>query len=204
MFKICERERFDRDGKPVKDTIPVMRDYVVFNAGQCVGLDPFQAGYVQPQMALDDRYDAAQATLDATGATIVHGGNRACYSPDTDIITMPSRWQFNSPEEYFQTAYHEAIHWSEKRLGWDRSDKENTYALGELVAEIGSCFLMGEHGLGTTDQAPPYLAHWLKAMQNDCRFIFTASAQASKAADFIMAFKGQPTPTSDQVEEFSI
>jgi antirestriction protein ArdC len=33
-----------------------------------------------------------------------------------------------------------------------------------------------------------YLANWLQAMRNDPRFIFMASAQASKAADFILSF----------------
>ena len=33
-----------------------------------------------------------------------------------------------------------------------------------------------------------YLANWLKAMKDDPRFIFTACAQASKAADYLLAF----------------
>jgi antirestriction protein ArdC len=37
-----------------------------------------------------------------------------------------------------------------------------------------------------------YLANWLKAMKSDSRFIFTASAQASKAADFILSFSRTP------------
>jgi len=34
-----------------------------------------------------------------------------------------------------------------------------------------------------------YLKGWLKAMKADSNFIFRASSEASKAADFILAFK---------------
>ena len=33
-----------------------------------------------------------------------------------------------------------------------------------------------------------YLQSWLKAMQNDHRFIFQAASQANKVADYILAF----------------
>ena len=77
------------------------------------------------------------------------------------------------------------------RLNWSRKEKENTYALGELVAEIGSCYVCRELGVPATDDMTnhiAYLANWLQAMKNDPRFIFMASAQASKAADFILSF----------------
>jgi antirestriction protein ArdC len=37
-----------------------------------------------------------------------------------------------------------------------------------------------------------YLGNWLQAMRSDPRFIFMASAQASKAASYILAFSRQP------------
>ena len=37
-----------------------------------------------------------------------------------------------------------------------------------------------------------YVGTWLKAMRNDPRFIFAGSAQASKAADFILSFSRKP------------
>ena len=42
-----------------------------------------------------------------------------------------------------------------------------------------------------------YLSNWLKAMKDDPKFIFTASSQASKAADFILSFS---RPTTDEPE----
>jgi antirestriction protein ArdC len=63
---------------------------------------------------------------------------------------------------------------------------------GELIAEIGSCYLSAElhipHGEDMGNHVA-YLKGWLKAMKADSNFIFRASSEASKAADFILAFK---------------
>ena len=40
---------------------------------------------------------------------------------------------------------HELAHWSEVRTGWDH-DKQG-YALGELAAEIASCYVAAELGI---------------------------------------------------------
>ena len=129
--------------------------------------------------------------IEATGADIRYGGNEAFYRSSEDFIQVPFRHQFESPEAFYETTFHELCHWTEKRVGFDRSQAENTYALGELVAEIGSCFLMGELGLPTTSNMTnhaAYLESWLKGMNGDPKFIFRAAAQASKAVEFVMSF----------------
>ena len=45
-------------------------------------------------------------------------------------------------------------------------------------------------------QGAAYLANWLKAMRDDPRFIFVASSQASKAADYLLAFS-RPQATEE-------
>ena len=45
---------------------------------------------------------------------------------------------------YYTTFLHELAHWSEIRLGWDH--ETHGYAMGELVAEIASCYSV--HGIG--------------------------------------------------------
>ena len=68
--------------------------------------------------------------------------------------------------------------------------------MGELIAEIGGCFLASELGLPVSDQTNhvAYVEHWLQAMKNDPSFIFKASTQASKAVDFILVFSRTPEP----------
>jgi antirestriction protein ArdC len=63
------------------------------------------------------------------------------------------------------------------------------------MAEIGSCYLASELGIPTADTSvnhQSYIASWLRGLQNDHRFIFQASSQASKAADYILSFSRQP------------
>jgi antirestriction protein ArdC len=110
---------------------------------------------------------------------------------------VPPKATFESLEEFYGTCLHELCHWSEHptRLNWSRKEKENTYALGELIAEIGSCYLCRELGVPASDDMTnhiAYLGNWLQAMKNDPRFIFVASGLASKSADFILSFSRKP------------
>ena len=70
------------------------------------------------------------------------------------------------------------------------------YAAGELVAEIGGCFLAYELGLPTGESLTnhvAYLQSWLQAMQNDPKYIFKASASASKAVDYLLRSAASPS-----------
>ena len=94
---------------------------------------------------------------------------------------------------YYESLCHELIHWSETRLEWDRAAEG--YAAGELVAEIGGCFMASELGLPTGESLAnhaAYLQSWLQAMASDPKYIFKASAQASKAVDYLLSFSRKP------------
>ena len=181
----------NQNGDLEDDRFYVLRLYTVFNVDQVEGLDHLRAGQADTSEPVVIDYHPADQAIVATGATIRFGGNKAFYSPRTDSIQMPPRETFESVDEFYSTCFHELCHWSERRLGWDRKEKENTYALGELVAEIGSCYLCRELGVPACDDLSNHVAYvksWLRAMKNDPRFIFTASGQASKSADFILGF----------------
>ena len=191
LFKRIDRRRTDEDGNDIDDKFFVMREFAVFNAEQTTGLNQFRVGHSKPNGNAEIRYQHADEVIEATGATITYGGNRAFYRPSDDTITMPFRHQFESPESFYETLLHEMCHYSESRTGFPEERNKSNYAFGELVAEIGSCFLMGELGLATTGDLTnhaAYLKSWLSAMADDSRFIFKASAQANKAADYILSF----------------
>jgi antirestriction protein ArdC len=121
----------------VKDKFFFMRQFTVFNVEQTNGLDKFRVGFGEPQDNATERYENADAVIDATGADIRYGGNQAFYSPSDDYVQLPMRSQFVSAESYYETTFHELCHWSECRVGFDRAEAENSYAYAELVAEIG-------------------------------------------------------------------
>ena len=84
---------------------------------------------------------------------------------------------------------HELSHWAEVRTGWDHG--KQGYAMGELAAEVAASYLSTELGIPqgeTLDNHAAYLQSWLKEMRNDPAYIFKASTQASRAADYLLAF----------------
>ena len=192
------------EGDEEEDRFFVLRMYTVFCVDQVDGkcLDYLRAGQPDTNEPLAVDYVPAEHAIEATGATIRYGGGRAFYSPSGDYIQIPPKATFESLDEFYGTSFHELCHWSEhsSRLNWSRKERENTYQLGELTAEIGSCYLCRELGVPASEDMTnhvAYLKSWLQAMKNDPRFIFVGSAQASKAADFILSFSRKP----DEVTE---
>ena len=60
---------------------------------------------------------------------------------------------------------------------------------------------MGELGLPIADtwqNSASYLQSWLKAMKGDPRFIFRATAQASRAADHVLSYSRQLHPSKSK------
>ncbi len=79
--------------------------------------------------------------------------------------------------------------------------------MGELAAEIAASFLSTELGIPqgeTLENHAAYLGSWLAAMKDDPSYIFKASTQASKAADYLLAFvkkpEAEPEPATVEAE----
>jgi antirestriction protein ArdC len=200
----------DAEGDEKTDRYFVMRSYTVFNVDQVEGgqLDHLRAGMADTDgdAALVIDYQPAEEAIAATGISIRYGGGQAYYNPALDFIQVPPKATFTEPIDYYETVLHELVHATEHptRLNWSRKESDNSYAMGELVAEIGACYLARELGvpaLGNLDNHVAYLSHWLQAMKNDSRFVFLASSQASKAADYLLSFSRQ---TADEPEEEAV
>lgn len=89
---------------------------------------------------------------------------------------------------------HECVHWSgaKHRLNRDLSGRFGTdsYAMEELVAELGSAFIASHIGL-TIEPRPDharYISSWLRVLSGDARAILTAAAKAQEAADYLIAY----------------
>jgi len=193
----------NEDGEKEVKTIYMLRTYVVFNVDQVEGnFDHLRVGHSIPNDTDSiTRYENADRVIEATGADIRHGGNRAFYHRKLDYIQMPFRGQF-SPVEYYESLLHEMVHWTQHATRLDSHD--SNYAYNELVAEIGSCFLSAELKIPITENLSnhaSYLQNWLQAMKDDHKFIFQASTQASKAADYILSFSRVEQPQEEVLAE---
>lgn len=201
FWKPITRTTTNGDGKEVEKSFPLLREYVVFNAEQCDGVDRFMVQPGDNSNIVD--FEPAQRVIDATGWDIRHipGDVAAYHRPPLDVIVLPPKEQFaNGPfgmAGYFSTAFHELMHASEHRLGWTGS-----YALGELRAELGATYLAAEVGIPAPENLENharYLDHWLKAMKADSRVIFQISSAASKGADLVLSFSRQAQPEEELV-----
>lgn len=107
-----------------------------------------------------------------------------------DEIRLPERYLFADAANFYATGLHELVHWSggKKRLNREMKGKFGSadYAEEELVAELGSAFLMADLGIAREVQHESYIASWLKAVKNDKRYVFKAASAASKARRYLM------------------
>ncbi len=94
-------------------------------------------------------------------------------------------------EDYYSVLLHELTHWTkpEKRCNRPYAKRfgDETYAMEELVAELGAAFLCAELGISNTPREDHacYIANWLEALKNDKKAIFWAAARASEAVSFL-------------------
>ena len=92
-------------------------------------------------------------------------------------------------------ALHETTHWTAHP---DRCDRNLTgrfgdasYAAEELIAEMGAAYLCAFCRIDGELRHASYLESWLRVLRGDKRAIFTAAAQAQRAADYVLR-RAQP------------
>ena len=192
------RTETDDKGEEVERQIPFMKGYTVFNVEQIEGLPAHYYGKSENPLPIAERLDYAERFIANTGITVQHGGNSAYYAPAKDLVQMPPFEAFKDKESYYATILHELVHATSHKTRLDRSFNakrfgDNGYAREELVAELGAAFLSADLGITPEirEDHAAYLAHWLKALKEDSRAIFSAAAHAQRAADFLQALQGK-------------
>lgn len=188
------------DGKPRTQTVELespRRFYArVFNAEQIDGLQPLPARAAAPEW---ERHQQAEAVIRNSPAGIRHvQGDSAYYMIGADRITLPLREQFETPDLYYATAFHEIAHSSghPSRLDRDMAHPFGSegYAREELVAEISSFMMAQRLGMAfDPGQHHSYVGGWLRALEKDPREIFRAAAAAEKAMDFVIGLSLERT-----------
>ena len=122
----------DENGKKINETraaemrkedkeiqkIPFTKYYNVFNVEQIEGID-----FEIPELTCQDNQSLAQCeqlidSMEEQPVFVSCNVNQPYYSPSKDVINMPDICQFENSEEFYNTTWHELIHWTghEKRL----------------------------------------------------------------------------------------
>lgn len=181
-YKMLEKE--NEAGET--EHIPMLKTFTVFNVQQ---IDNLSVEYAALPAASFDPIEKAEALTVRSGAKITEKGIQAFYRPSTDEIYLPERFRFNNAADFYATQLHELIHWTgaKSRLNREKGGKygSDKYAFEELIAELGCAFLMADLGITGDVQHESYISSWLKALNDDKRFIFKAASAASKAHRYL-------------------
>lgn len=185
-------------------SFPVFKYYRVWNVESVEGIT--LPAKVQKMLSVPkadhDPLEQGEAVIKnmPNAPTMNYGGDRACYSPTLDTLKCPKLEQFDTPEDFYLTMFHEMTHSTghDKRLS--RKSVTDAAAFGsheysreELVAEMGACMLADACGIDMEgahiDNSASYIASWAKKIKDEPKLLATAAAQAQKAMDYIMGVK---------------
>lgn len=199
-----ERKRARETGDEA-EAIPFLKRFTVFSTDQCDGLPeelvtaplPVPEGLILPEV---------EALLRASQADLRLGGDKAFYAPALDYIQVPRPEAYFEPINWHRTALHELGHWSghATRLGRDLSGGfgSKKYAQEELVAEMTAAFTCATLGITPTVRHADYIGSWLEVLREDSKAIVRAASAASKAADYLLAFRpGAEEPATTPADD---
>ena len=175
--------------------------YAVFNAEQIDGIPAYE-GHISEKKEITDPNSAIWTDADNLIASSrcevrERNQNEAFYAPLLDYIQLPTRAQFSTPLNFLGTLAHEMTHSTGSVFNRDTLNKYGTkkYAFEELVAELGSAFVLESMGYEAQALDPhdqnfeshaAYLASWKKRVSEDPDAIMKAAGLASDAASYII------------------
>lgn len=186
-----EQERA-REAGDEPSRVPFLKRFTLFNVEQCENL-PAEL-LEQPRAVSESEIHAdAEALIAATKADFRIGGGEAFYHRVDDYIRVPPQNSFFDAINFYRTCCHELSHWAghSSRLARDLANRfgSSGYAREELVAELSCAFICAHLNIVPTVRHADYIGNWLTVLRDDSRAIFNAASLASKAADFILAFR---------------
>ena len=217
FWKIIVKPITDENGKPIMNKLGnqkmqkifLLKDYTIFNAEQCEGIE-FDNPKKLVEGADNDKNAEDLIKLYVDKPEIRHSNEpRAYYAMDLANnckgIHMPNKATFKSTEAYYATLFHELTHSTGHKSRLNRESlmtrTKDNYSVEELVAEMGACLMMAKSGLQLepSDNSKAYIQGWISRLENDHKFIFQASRDAQKACNYMLGI--EETKYNDEVKE---
>ena len=187
-------------GETETKQIPLLRYYSVFSVEQCDGISHARLEANQEEPEPFNPIESAEAIVSGypDPPSISHDGRAsAYYRPATDSIHMPERETFDSEAHYYATLFHEITHSLGAATRLARPGVTNPARFDshersqeEMVAEIGSAFLLAEAGIDSDDlmdNSAAYISSWTKALRSDSKMVVLAAAQAQRSIDHVLS-----------------
>lgn len=175
--------------------------FTVFNIAQT---DDYEAPKVEDLGDAPERLAQVEALIEASGAEFKHVlGDRAYFTPGTNVITLPLREQFETVQGYYGTALHELTHWSGDVDRLSRAQRNvfgsQAYAAEELVAEFGAAMLAAHFGVEVEPhmEHAAYLKSWVSVIRSEPMALYRAAKQAQEAVNYLLGLGTQEEAADD-------
>lgn len=197
FWNLKEYEKKDNVEEKIK--VPILQYYKVFHIEQCENIEP---KYFKESKQINTILEAEKIKLSYTSRENLEIRetltNYAFYDKNNDYIQVPVINQYENPNDFYSTLFHEMVHSTGhfNRLNrFNKDDKLNDveenseYSKEELVAEISSAALLNMIGIETDKtfkESASYLNGWIKTLENDVNFIISAAGKADKAVNYIL------------------
>ncbi len=191
-------------------TVPLLRYYKIYNVSQCRNVPADLIPLVDDSNTGIDPIAECEAILTAFSdmPLISFRGKQAYYDVEKDEIILPKMKSFASSPSYYCTLFHELIHASGAKKRLHRKTITDmvpfgtpSYAVEELIAELGAAYLSYYTGILNTEieSSAAYISGWLEKLRSDKRFIISAAGQAQQAVDLIL--NRQDNEAKEELEE---
>lgn len=189
---------------------PVRRTFSLFHRDQ-TDAPAWQAPEVPEVEHDEDLLGIIETLYTVQGIDVTHRGDRACYQPGSDTVTLPEITSFESTEGYATTALHEAGHWTGHSTRLDRlvpgaAFGTPAYAREELTVELAAVLMLGRLGVIDADvedcehraNSATYLLSWLKGGSPER--ILEVMSDAHQVADMLVPEEDRGEVTVDKRE----
>ena len=199
FWKIIDVEEKNDKGEIEKKKLPLLRYYNVFHISQVEGVEPLKEKLNTEIEPIEEADRIIKNYVDREHITFKECiSDKAFYRPMTDTVVVPLKEQYKNINSFYQVAFHEITHSTGAQKRLDRDIKElapfgsEIYSKEELVAELGSAFLINHLGIetkGTFQNSASYIESWLQVLRNDNKLIVSASSKAEKAVNYILGIE---------------
>jgi antirestriction protein ArdC len=189
------KQKPNEHGEQVKSYI--LKYAKVFNRCQLKSFDPATIETPHKTVGLVERHYAADLFFTNTKAEITYGADQASYNQEEDKITIPPLESFSdtatgtATDYLYTTTAQQLIDWTghSSRLNRDLRKKfgDKTYAMEELIAELGAAFLCADLGIShvSKGEQASYIASWIELLQDNKRTLFAAAKEATLATEYL-------------------
>lgn len=202
--KIIDAETNEEIRVTVQLDKPIVKTFYVYNVQACKDIKPL-VPEIKPELQDPERDLIYEILKESSKAKVTEYAKVKVpyYSPKTDKIVVPEKWQYQNssekaPYQQINILVHEMSHSTghKSRLNrWeDYSDHDHIfasigYAKEELVAQFSTIFTMKSLNLPTNQFEQQndlgYIKSWKKVLRDHPNLFFQAIKEAEKSSDYL-------------------